>query len=304
MEQGPTEAVAKPSPPLKVKKIPKSILDGTRPWRSPFEIFPLDMRKEILGYLDELDRLMLKCAMFFRPLPPLHYHKYQRLIIKSGMRFTRLYWKELSVSTKWICSSAAYFGRLDVLRYARLRGCPWDSYCYIYAMKGNQIPALHYLHKKGCPVTVRSYDVEASLHRLCMRAVGYGCIAAINLFYCDLSSARKTTINLRAMCYLAASKGHIHVIKWLCDGHPELLDNGALAMAVVSSGKMECLIFYVEVLDGILLQEMTNIALSKNNLEVLRYLIDKGCTYNKSRLIELCFKSKSKLECLEYLLSL
>jgi len=48
------------------------------------------------------------------------------------------------------CHKAAEFGKLSILQWLRTKGCPWDYYVYIVAVKGNHDNILDWAYKNGC----------------------------------------------------------------------------------------------------------------------------------------------------------
>ena len=49
------------------------------------------------------------------------------------------------------CSTAARVGRLDLLKYARKKGCDWDEFTCRRAAEGGHLHVLKYAHENGCP---------------------------------------------------------------------------------------------------------------------------------------------------------
>lgn len=47
--------------------------------------------------------------------------------------------------------SAAIGGDLEVLKYLRAKGCPWDSRCCVHAAMHGNLEALKWLRREGCP---------------------------------------------------------------------------------------------------------------------------------------------------------
>ena len=69
-----------------------------------------------------------------------------------------------------VCYNAAFGGHLEVLRWARSQGCPWDEDLFPHqqatcaAAEGGHLKVLKWLIKEGCP-----YD-----KRECRRYAEYG----------------------------------------------------------------------------------------------------------------------------------
>ena len=61
--------------------------------------------------------------------------------------------KPLSMS-KRTCSSAAEGGHLEVLKWLRSQGCPWDESACAYAAEGGHLDVLEWAIDTGCPYLV------------------------------------------------------------------------------------------------------------------------------------------------------
>ena len=46
---------------------------------------------------------------------------------------------------------AAKYGHLEVLKWARENGCPWDEVTCAYAAKGGHLDVLKWARENGCP---------------------------------------------------------------------------------------------------------------------------------------------------------
>ena len=65
---------------------------------------------------------------------------------------------------EWTCRRAAEYGHLECLKYAHENGCPWDSETCSKAAKYGDLECLKYGHENGCP-----WD-----ERTCANAAKYG----------------------------------------------------------------------------------------------------------------------------------
>ena len=52
-----------------------------------------------------------------------------------------------------ICRQAAKYGSLEVLQWARAKGCPWDGDTCAYAAKYGHLEVLQWARANGCPWT-------------------------------------------------------------------------------------------------------------------------------------------------------
>ena len=53
--------------------------------------------------------------------------------------------------TKDVCVWAARRGCLEVLKWARVNGCPWDERVCEFAAEGGHLEVLRWAHANGCP---------------------------------------------------------------------------------------------------------------------------------------------------------
>ncbi len=59
--------------------------------------------------------------------------------------------KDIKDPDERVCEAAATNGHLEVLIYARSRGCPWDEATCERAAFGGHLEVLQYAHENGCP---------------------------------------------------------------------------------------------------------------------------------------------------------
>ena len=52
---------------------------------------------------------------------------------------------------KYLCEDAARGGHLEVLKWARENGCPWDERMCTYAAEGGHLEVLKWARENGCP---------------------------------------------------------------------------------------------------------------------------------------------------------
>jgi len=67
-----------------------------------------------------------------------------------------------------ICSDAASNGHLDCLKWARENGCPWDEYTCSEAAKTGHLDCLKWARKNGCPW-------YGAIRSVCNKILNYGC---------------------------------------------------------------------------------------------------------------------------------
>ena len=51
----------------------------------------------------------------------------------------------------WTCAFAAEDGHLEILKWARANGCPWDEGTCEYAAHGGHLEGLKWARENGCP---------------------------------------------------------------------------------------------------------------------------------------------------------
>ena len=108
------------------------------------------------------------------------------------------------------CGTAARWGYLEVLKWARANGCPWGSSTCTYAARGGNLDVLKWARANGC-----DWD-------------GWTCAYAAEGGYLDVlrwARANGCPWNERT-CSYAAEGGHLDILKWArengCDWNYEL----------------------------------------------------------------------------------
>jgi hypothetical protein len=75
--------------------------------------------------------------------------------LKFGIKYGRLGCCEIGLShgnsKRSVCETAARHGRIEVLKWARSQGCPWDEYTYSLAAKNGHLEVLKWLRSQRCP---------------------------------------------------------------------------------------------------------------------------------------------------------
>ena len=105
---------------------------------------------------------------------------------------------EMGAPTDNLCFYAAKGGHLEVLKWLRENGCPWDSCTCYSAAKGGHLEVLKWLRENGCP-----WDSNT-----CAHAAQGGHLEV-------LKWARQNGCHWAEWtCLLAAEGGHLEVLKW------------------------------------------------------------------------------------------
>jgi len=127
-----------------------------------------------------------------------------------------------------LCTYAAKYGYLEVLKYAHENGCPWSSDTCAQASADGQLECLRYMHENGC-----SWDKST-----CAGAAGGGhldCLIFAHENGCEWDSAT---------CAQAAMSGHLECLAY---AH----ENGCLwdsdtTFFAAKHGKIQCFTYAYE----------------------------------------------------------
>jgi hypothetical protein len=105
---------------------------------------------------------------------------------------------EMGAPTDNLCFYAAKGGHLELLKWAREKGCPWDSDTCAYAAKGGHLEVLKWARQNGCPWNSNT----------CSSASYCGHLEV-------LKWAREAGCPWdERTCNYAALQGHLEVLKW------------------------------------------------------------------------------------------
>ncbi|KAJ8606969.1 hypothetical protein CTAYLR_009271 [Chrysophaeum taylorii] len=128
-------------------------------------------------------------------------------------------WNELT------CSEASLHGKLQVLKWARANGCPWDGETCANAARSGRLEVLAWARDNGCPwnAWTCSWAAEAGHLDILKWAREHGC--PWNTWTCSwaASGGRLDVLKwVRAngcpwdvdTCAFAAGDGHLEVLKW------------------------------------------------------------------------------------------
>jgi hypothetical protein len=97
-----------------------------------------------------------------------------------------------------VCSGAAAGGHLEVLKWARDNGCPWDEETCSEAVESGHLEILKYLRSQGCP-----WDAWA-----CLIAAEGGHLEILKWIY-EQGDPWSRQVYTRA-----AYNGHLEILKW------------------------------------------------------------------------------------------
>ena len=104
----------------------------------------------------------------------------------------------LDVKSIWTCANAAKNGHLEVLKWLRENGCPWDDWTCLYAAEYGHLEVLKWVRENGCP-----WDEDTCA------------LAAWNGHLEVLKWARENGCPWNWLtCASAAQNDHLEVLKW------------------------------------------------------------------------------------------
>ncbi|KAJ8609345.1 hypothetical protein CTAYLR_009299 [Chrysophaeum taylorii] len=145
-----------------------------------------------LGATNWVERIVQKCDHLRVVVCALAAHASQLEVLKWA-RANGCPWDEVT------CESAALGGHLDVLRWARANECPWDGATCAGAAKNGHLEVVKWARANGCP-----WD-----ERTCAAAAREGQFHVLEWARANGCPWNDTT------CLWAAAAGNLDVLKWL-----------------------------------------------------------------------------------------
>eukprot|EP00752_Nemacystus_decipiens_P005755 g5206.t1 len=159
------------------------------------------------------------------------------------------------------CTMSARVGNLEVLRWARRFGCPWDEETCTLAARGGHIALLLWARRAGCPWNEHVCEEAASRGDLEM-----------------LKAARQRgcpwTTNV---CALAAGAGHFEVLQW-CKARGCRWDQ-TTSTAAARSGDLD-VVKWVKEEGCAFTTHACAVAAGEGHLHVLEWLRSNGCPWD------------------------
>ncbi|KAL5239970.1 hypothetical protein ACI65C_007380 [Semiaphis heraclei] len=160
------------------------------------------------------------------------------------------------------CSMAAYYGKLECLKFFHKRGLPWNPLTCVAAILGDNTDCLKYALDNGCPMDTPEVIQAAAF---------MGKLFTIKYLY-EHGSPWSITA-----CNRAARNGHLECLKFMRDnGCPWSVKT---VTAAVKSNNFECLKYLVD--SGCPLNPGDPIeeAAYHGHLKCLKYLHQHGCQW-------------------------
>ena len=125
----------------------------------------------------------------------------------------------------YVCTIAAEFGHLDIVKWARENEFLWDSYTCAVAARNGHFDVLRWAHENGCPWSETTCECAAASGHLQILqwAIDHGCpfensalmLAAYNGHLGILQWARESGLWNDRLTKAASSSGKAEVAKWL-----------------------------------------------------------------------------------------
>ncbi len=190
---------------------------------------PRETHCEILSYLEreeqQMYRLVSKHALEI--IKPSRVHLLDFGATRGIVEYCSVGLSRRDTSEK-ACMLAAKNGHLEVLKYLRSAGCPWDKWVCNYAAKHGHLEVIKYAMSAGCPCDIWTCSYAAKHGHLevlkYVRSSGYPCDvcvcidAARNGHLEVLKYARKSGCPWDSrVCAYAARNGHLEILRWAVD---------------------------------------------------------------------------------------
>ena len=167
---------------------------------------------------------------------------------------------------KKTCDSAAQGGHLELVKWLRAKGCPWDTWTSSDAAFGGHLEVLRWARSQGCPLD----------ERVPIAAAEGGHLEVLQWMRCQDPPCPWNS----DVCYFAAGNGHLEVLRWArSQGCPW---NKDVTYTAAEGGQLE-------VLQWMRSQDppcpwdsrVCYWAARKGHLEILRWARSQGCPWNE-----------------------
>lgn len=164
---------------------------------------------------------------------------------------------------EWTCAVAALKGMLNALRWLhRVRGCPWNTLVFTFAVRGGHLRVLEWLR-----------SVRAPCHPLSLAHAGL----CGHVHVLAWAEAHRVPWRSTELCIFAAANGHVDVLQYAheqaCHLLPEILAHAGFgghvrvfAWAEARGLPWRC-------------TELCTFAAAHGHLDVLQYAHERGCPY-------------------------
>jgi len=166
------------------------------------------------------------------------------------------------------CSSAAYGGQLQMIKWLRAKGCPWDIYTSVSAARGGQLEVLQWMRAQDPPCPWDSI--------VCVWAARYGHLDVLR--WARSQGCPWDDQVPRA----AAERGHLEVLQWMRAQDPPCPWDSYVCYYAAEHGHLDVLRWARSQgcpWDG----RAPRAAALWGHLKVLKWLIKEGCPYSKRK---------------------
>mmetsp|Transcript_37302 Transcript_37302/g.92232 ORF Transcript_37302/g.92232 Transcript_37302/m.92232 type:complete len:302 (-) Transcript_37302:215-1120(-) len=208
------------------------------------------------------------------------------------------------------CHNAAIGGHLEVLRWVRERGCPWDEWTSYGAAMGGHLDVLKWARERNCPWSETACSLAAGGGHLevlvWLRQHGYSLDESVGI-----NAARRGQLAVlkwasknECPCFVeimswsrlnegAIANGHLAVLIWLQEHWLQMyVDSGFdLCTCAAQYGQLEILRWAEEHYPWDV--RTCRAAASAGHLEVLIFLRERGCRWDKQMLLHLLHRETS-----------
>ena len=122
---------------------------------------PRDVRRYCLTYLDRDETMIFRKAAGIPVY--IQFDIYFSYWAAKNGHLDVLKWarSEGCPWNSWTCTNAARNGYLDILKWARANGCPWDAWTCAYAANDGHLDVLKWLRSADCPWDTKTYAFAA-----------------------------------------------------------------------------------------------------------------------------------------------
>ncbi len=238
---------------------------------SRFMILPLDVLKILFSYLSDLDLQLIsiinkKIKSLIPEIKIKSLHEFLLKLIEYGYLNLLVYYHETNNESRnnnflkdktdksiYTCT-AAWYGRLKILKYLRKRGYTIDHTTPCAAATGGSLECLKYLHESNCPWdSVVCFSAAQNGHLECLKyAHENNCPWDVN-----------TTTG-------AAFGGHIDCLKYAITNQCPQSESAFIWGS--AGGQLECLKYLHQVNSAWDRQLCLNIAKNNNRLEIIKWI--------------------------------
>lgn len=246
-----------------------------------------------LELLDELMKFELKEIK--QAINKTIHRKEERKFYKKIYRFVE------NKNNKKLCNIAVIYKYFDILQYAKMKGCKWNTKTYKLAAKTGNIKILKYLYDNGCKQDCNAHwAIAKNGHFKCLEFIKCS-LSKNSLLYAIQKGIPNCLKYLKTQnfvfdeetYFLSVYYNHIEIVKVLHENKCPYYNN--ITEDAIINGHLEIVKFFVENN-----YELDNDAIYKaakyGYVEIMKYLYENGF----SLIGDICGVCSSNFECLKY----